>query len=423
MESVDILDFAGVGVGPANLSLAALCAPLSTVNGRFFERSNRFLWHPDFLFQDSLMQTSFLKDLVTPVDPTSKYSFLAFLVAKKRFYQFLNASFQNITRAEFCQYLAWVAERLPNLEFGAPIRAIEWNRELFELRTDDRRILARDIVLGTGRTPSVPDFVTPHLGDTVLHSAHFGKHAPALAGRRVAVIGGGQSSAELMSHLLQSDAAHPSRILWISRRSNFLPLDESPFANEWFTPEYSHGFYGFAQPDRARFLDEQKLASDGISRGLLEHIYQRLYTLELLAQRPQRLTTLLPMHELVGLEPGTTGWRMAIASKRGQVREEEVDLVLLATGYEHVIPACMEPLRAHLRLDQGDFIVREDFSIEWDGPESRRIFVQNAARRQRGIADPNLSLVAWRSAIILNSLLNEPVYPAEPSSALVEWQV
>ena len=217
MMNHPVLDFAGVGIGPANLSLAALSAPQTSLHGQFFERAARFRWHPDFLFPESMMQTSFLKDLVTPVDPTSRYSFLSFLVAKKRFYHFLNAAFSQVTRTEFAQYLTWVAEALPNVTFDAPVDAISWSHEQFELHVGGRTIVARNIVLGTGRTPRVPDCARPHLGPTVLHAAHFAKHGPEIAGRRVAVIGGGQSGAELVNHLLLDGGKLPEKQLPAAR--------------------------------------------------------------------------------------------------------------------------------------------------------------------------------------------------------------
>ena len=36
--------------------------------------------------------------------------------------------------------------------------------------------------------------------------------------------------------------------------------------------------------------------------------------------------------------------------------------------------------------------------VGWDGPRDRNVFLQNAVREQRGLADPNLSLVAWRAS-------------------------
>ncbi|MEU1851316.1 hypothetical protein ABZ499_19070 [Streptomyces sp. NPDC019990] len=71
----------------------------------------------------------------------------------------------------------------------------------------------------------------------------------------------------------------------------------------------------------------------------------------------------------------------------------------------------MAPLDTRLRRDSGMLVVGDDFSVAWDGPAENRIYLQNGARHSWGVADPNLSLLAWRSAVILNSMLGETRYP------------
>ncbi|MGU4703679.1 SidA/IucD/PvdA family monooxygenase, partial [Burkholderia cepacia] len=45
-EEVDVL---GIGVGPFNLSLAALLAPLNGLRSLFVERRPEFRWHPGLM--------------------------------------------------------------------------------------------------------------------------------------------------------------------------------------------------------------------------------------------------------------------------------------------------------------------------------------------------------------------------------------
>ncbi|MBX9770614.1 MAG: hypothetical protein K2X29_04545, partial [Candidatus Obscuribacterales bacterium] len=62
-----------------------------------------------------------------------------------------------------------------------------------------------------------------------------------------------------------------------------------------------------------------------------------------------------------------------------------------------------------------------DFSIQWDGPAQNKIYVQNAARHSHGVADPNLSLMAWRSATIINSVAGQDIYDLEGESSGMNW--
>ena len=57
----------------------------------------------------------------------------------------------------------------------------------------------------------------------------------------------------------------------------------------------------------------------------------------------------------------------------------------------------------------------------WDGPPENRIYVQNAGRMSHGIADPQLALLAWRSAAVLNDALGRPVFALDGADSLVEW--
>ncbi|TGZ36969.1 lysine N6-hydroxylase, partial [bacterium M00.F.Ca.ET.162.01.1.1] len=79
--------------------------------------------------------------------------------------------------------------------------------------------------------------------------------------------------------------------------------------------------------------------------------------------------------------------------------------VILATGYENAVPGFLEPMANRLEKIDKELAIREDFLLFLDGPRDSRIFVQNASLGQRGLADPNLSLLAWRARRILDSLL------------------
>lgn len=63
---------------------------------------------------DCHMQTSFLKDLVSAVEPTNRHSFLNYLVQRKKFYRFLTTEQRTVSREEFADYLCWAADNLTN---------------------------------------------------------------------------------------------------------------------------------------------------------------------------------------------------------------------------------------------------------------------------------------------------------------------
>jgi lysine N6-hydroxylase len=416
-------DLLGVGIGPSNLSLAALLSPLPEFTSCFFDHKNHFDWHAGVMFPDATIQVSFLKDLVTLADPTSRFSFISFLFENKRIYRFLTSNFSRVTRLEFNQYLQWVSNSLDNVKFGCNIDAIDHDGQSFIVCANDERLYANNIVLGTGLTPVAPNCAKRHLGNkNLVVGVEFLTHAPCTNDLRIAIIGGGQTGAEIVRYLISDLSRLPREIHWISRRANFLPLDESPFANELFTPAYSNHFFRLPAEQRLKLLDDHKLASDGINTGVLESIYRTLYELEFLHQRG-RLCHFHPSCELVDIETDGREWTLILNDAiRGQTAAMPVDIAILATGFEYRIPHCLHFFGDRIQWGPDGYVLEDDFSIKWDGPADHKIYLQNGARKQRGIADPNLSLLAWRSAIIINSLMKRTVYEVHDANALFNFE-
>lgn len=98
-----------------------------------------------------------------------------------------------------------------------------------------------------------------------------------------------------------------------------------------------------------------------------------------------------------------------------------VTLVICATGYRSQLPDYLAPLRGRIVDGDGALRVRRDYSLEWDGPPGLNIYVQNAAEDTHGIADPNLSLAAWRSARIVNAICGRDAYPIEGEVSAISW--
>jgi lysine N6-hydroxylase len=87
------------------------------------------------------------------------------------------------------------------------------------------------------------------------------------------------------------------------------------------------------------------------------------------------------------------------------------DVVILSTGFRNLIPAILEPLLPQIPLDpSGRFMMNRDFTVQWAGAEKNKIFAFNFSRHGHGISEPQTSLMAWRSGVVLNSLLGEEFY-------------
>ena len=121
-----------IGLGPFDLSLAALAHPLPDVEVEVVESRDAFVWHPGMMLPGAQIQVPFLADLVTFADPTSPYSFLAYLKAMGRLHRFYIRGSWYPLRREFSDYCAWVAAQLPGIAYATTVTAVRWDDQADE---------------------------------------------------------------------------------------------------------------------------------------------------------------------------------------------------------------------------------------------------------------------------------------------------
>ncbi|MGL5127617.1 MAG: lysine N(6)-hydroxylase/L-ornithine N(5)-oxygenase family protein [Aeromonas popoffii] len=413
----------GVGCGPSNLSIAALLHGQSAVTNIFFDMKPEFSWHEGMMLPDTSLQVSMFKDLVTLADPTSRFSYVSYLHQHGRLLPFLNARFEQIPRLEFADYLKWVASANENIHFGEKVEQVDFNGSHFVVETSRRRVTSENIVVGVGISPLVPSFARANLNaDSHFHIHEFAKRPQRFGGRRVLVVGGGQSGAEAVLDLLRrTGQEEPSEVIWLSRRENFYPIDDSPFANDLFTPTHSNYFYDQSPEFRQDFLKRNVLASDGISEHTLREIYQRIYVMRYIEHSPMRVR-LMPFRDAQAVMRAGDAWVLKSQHLGNHAIEEfSADVVVWATGFRSTDYSFMRPLQAKFEREEGEIRIDRDYAAVWDGPSDRNIFMLNASRRQRGLPEPNLSLTAWRSQIVIDKMLGRPRRPESSDDAFVNW--
>ncbi|GAB1623461.1 SidA/IucD/PvdA family monooxygenase [Agarivorans albus] len=418
-QKVDLL---GVGIGPFNLSIAALASTKSALSTLFLERKKEFAWHPGLLLNDAKMQTSYLKDLVTGIDPTNPYSFLNYLVEQHKLYPFIASGQSVISRLEFSHYLSWAAHSLANTRFDQNVQTIEFDGDLFSIETDNQCYQSKHLVVGTGMQPQVPAFCEPHISNSCFHASELALRKPNLSGKRVAVIGGGQTGADVFQHLFDNTFGEVKEINWISRRSNIEALDESCFTDQYFMPDYVDGFYQLAQQTKNSEVSRQKLTSDGITNDCLQGIYQRLYHDRFVLNKPS-WWSIQPNRTLMSMAHSELGYKLHL--EHGLTHDNtqiNADVVILCTGYSRALPACLNELAKQIPLNpQGLPELCPDFSVKWPGASRNHIYMVNAGIHSHGIAEPQLSLATWRAAKILNHASGQNLYDIEPAEAVVDW--
>ncbi|MCG3039701.1 SidA/IucD/PvdA family monooxygenase [Streptomyces sp. S1A] len=440
-----VYDLVGVGIGPFNLSLAALCDGVPGLDTLFLDRRPAFSWHPGLLLEGTVLQVPFMADLVTMADPTSRWSYLNYLREHGRLFPFFFSERFHIPRREYDHYCRWVADRLPSCRFGADVTAVEWDASAEAFAVTHRpsgapsgggrdggreeRVLARRVVLGVGTTPVVPEPLRPLLSPAhagrVLHSADYRTHRAALAGRDdVTVVGAGQSGAEVVLDLLRhqdGEGRGGPYVRWLARTPAFAPMEYSKIGLEHFTPDYVRYFRTLPETVRDRLVREQWQLYKGVSEHTLGEIHDELYERTIGGGRPR--ADLHPGVEITAVRPveDSEGRGYVLGCRHtGQGTEFEVrtSAVVAATGYAAVRPACLDPLDKLVDWDaRGRYRVGGDYRVALDESVTGALYVQNAEMHTHGVGAPDLTLGAWRAAVILNSAAGRTVLPVPDRAA------
>lgn len=250
-SSDELLDLLCIGFGPASLAIAiALHDTQTTIThipkALFLEKQPQFAWHAGMQLPGAKMQISFLKDLATPRDPRSKFTFINYLFEKGRLNQFINLSTFLPTRVEYEDYLRWCAshfEREGKVAYGMEVESVRpgsktsdgkitsWEVTTLDTRTGEYiRRQARHVVIAVGGRPVVPQNM-----QGLKHIAHSSQFASTIRqieqreeGRklRFAVIGSGQSAAEIFNDL--GERFPDAEVKLVIKGASLRPSDDSP---------------------------------------------------------------------------------------------------------------------------------------------------------------------------------------------------
>ncbi|MFD2024833.1 lysine N(6)-hydroxylase/L-ornithine N(5)-oxygenase family protein [Promicromonospora aerolata] len=433
MRTYDLLC---VGIGPFGLGLAALAEPLDDVDAVFLDQRDGFSWHAGMLIEGTTLQVPFLADLVTMADPTSPYSFLAWLKATGRLYQFyIRESFYPL-RAEYDAYCRWVAEQLPALRWARRVTGVVRVADpgapggyLFEVTAETpggvEKYCAKHLVLGTGTQPRLPAPLDglDGAGPVVHTSDYLPRRQELAAAGSVTVVGSGQSAAEVYRDLLDGcgTGAGEHRLDWVTRSPRFFPMEYTKLTLEMTSPEYTDHYVALPAEVRDVLGREQRNLYKGISADLVDDIYDTLYRRSALgAEVP---TTLLSDTEVVAARfdaYGADGAGEYVLSLRhaqtGTTAEHRTRALVAATGYAAAVPEFLAP--GLVNLDhRGRYAVTRGYTVDDD----RRIHVVGGEEHTHGVTAPDLGFGPWRSSVILADITGRRPYTTERRIAFQQF--
>lgn len=447
----EIHDVICVGFGPASLAIAVALndaleehdPSLSTRKPRvrFLERQSNFAWHAGMLLPGAKMQITFIKDMATLRSPRSKFTFLNYLHENDRLVAFTNLSTFLPQRIEYEDYMRWCAghfqdvvdysQDVQNVDVGeidADGQVAYWNVQSYDKSARKTiSMKAKNVVIAVGGKPSIPKCIQAN-HPRVLHSSQYATQIgqlfpPGTAPKSVAVIGAGQSAAEIFHNI--PSCFPDAKSYLIIKGAALRPSDDSPFVNEVFDPDRVDDVYSQEPQTRADGITLDKGTNYGVVRlELLEEIYASMYTQRIRhgdeANWPHQI---LNYRQVKGMTDMTSKKGAAIrldvedhsgeyrANKQSQSETLDVDLVIVASGYQRDVHEDMLRNVRHLMPQGGaeseKWSVSRDYDVRFKPDavsEDAGLWLQGCNENTHGLSDTLLSILAVRGGEMVRNL-------------------
>jgi lysine N6-hydroxylase len=421
-----IYDIIGIGIGPFNLGLAALASDIPDLNCIFFDQREGFDWHSGLLLPTARMQVPYYADLVTLVQPTSRFSYFSFLHAKKRMFRFAIQDNPFPLRREYNEYCQWVCGQLPSLHFGYTCINVSYveDTRVYTVQVEDANkavttFHGKHIVIGIGMVPYVPACAKGLEHPAVFHASEYLFKKENLANKnRITIIGSGQSAAEIFQDLLSS--GHATRQLaWFTRSPRFFPMESSKLSWEMTSPDYIDYFCKLPAATKRTIVAQQAALYKGINQALISDIYDQLYVNSLDGGDQRiKLFSNCVLQKMVS-EEGVLHLEFK-HTEEGQSFCHSTDAVILATGYCHTIPAFVKSIVDCIEwTPNGQYLIKRNYSID----RHIQLFVQNADLLTHGFNSADLGMGPYRNAVILNNILGYEHFVLEKNIAFQTFGV
>lgn len=394
------LDILCIGFGPASLAIAIALSEFPSAtrpNALFLERQPKFAWHAGMQLPGAKMQISFLKDLATPRNPRSKFTFVNYLHEKGRFHDFVNLGTFTPSRMEFEDYLRWCASHVEaegQVGYGlevvgvTPVQSKNGKVSAFTVKARDVKTgtiterVARHVVIAVGGKGFLPkELPQPH--SKVIHSSQYsmrvGSALPNPSAKyNIAVVGNGQSAAEIFNDL---PSKYPNaNVTLIIKGSALRPSDDSPFVNEVFNPDRVDGIFRQNSDERLKGIKSDRATNYGVVRiDLLEHIFEQMYFQQMkIPDKANWKFKIRNNRRVISSQEDSTGklvLKLAKLADDGSDEKggEEVafDAVFVATGYlrnahEEMLKDTRELLPSSYQVEGKSMPVGRDYRVGYD---------------------------------------------------------
>ena len=419
-NGTDTFDVIGIGFGPSNIAFAAALADeneahpdKAQLTALFLESSPATVWHPGMLLPDAVMQIAFPKDLATLRNPRSRFTFFNYLFENNRLTDFINLQTFFPSRQEIADYIQWAARNVPvDVQYGTSVTSIDTDGDIAVVNTVDadgntQHYRARAVLLGTGLNPSLPDGLTEN--DRVSHSVHilpfleqFREHNTTTPNKKLAVLGGGQSAAEIAKYL---HATFPdSEVHLIHTRYGLTPSDDSPFANRVFDPDAVDKWHAAPVEERERLRAVHAGTNyTAVDPDLLNELFRLTYKERLDGKKR------LFIHDttyVTSITETPDGVQLQLENSMDSTTETlNADMLICGTGFHESDPREFFVDLSHIPVDEnGRVIVERDYRLATGDTPAPAIYLCGGVEHSHGFSSSLLSLVSIRAGDVLESV-------------------
>lgn len=421
IDTNEILEILGVGFGPSNMAIAvALKDANKKSNYLFLEAKKKFEWHSGMIMPEGQLQVPFFRDLATLRDPKSPHTFLNYLHEKKRLDLFINLRTFYPSRMEYHDYLTWISKKFHDVvRYSHIVSSIEpviikglctyfsvHGKNL--LKNEEFCFFAKNIILGVGLSPNIPDCARLINDDRIIHTSNFSKQINMQFTNKkkkfhFIVVGAGQSAAESTQYLLNR---YPNaRISLCFRGSTLRGCDSNPFVNLNYHQNKVAKFYNYPQKTKNHILNELRNSNYSvIDSSILSMLYERIYYDTTRKKQSLLIKPFLDLQDIT-LEKDTVNGHF-LNSSTDALETIQADAIILATGYKNdVYKNLLNNIASHVQKDnEGHYLVNSDYEISTEESIKARIFIQGTNEKTHGPSDQTLSVLSTRAQNILKSI-------------------
>jgi L-ornithine N5-monooxygenase len=413
--NVKRVDALAIGFGPSNIALAIANEeaghPLTL---SFVEQASGPGWQREMLLGGSDIQNNPLRDLVTPRNPKSHYTFVNYLSCSGRLFEFLNLGLPYPLRKDYACYVEWVARFFDSVvSYGTTATRIgvDESENCWIVETNHGAVYARALILGTGRSRNIPGAAKEAIGPRVFHLNEYLSRIAKLDPQpsRIAVLGASQSAVEINLDLLRRFPE--CDVHAIHRSFSFRQKDTSPFSDYVYFPKFIDYYCSAGETGRASLQAQLRGTNySAADKDVLQQLIVAMYEARLDGKTRMHIHNNTVIEKVVA---SANEVRLCLRERfLNEARVLNVDALVLATGFldlgngegKEPYPPILSDVAPWLaRRADGALDVLRDYRVE--NEFGLGLYLNGLCESSHGLGDAgSFSLLSMRSSEILASL-------------------